>query len=430
MPLPKVVVTCFAGRKSCMTPLLHSIKKLIENGLVDEFHLWNYAKQNLDDAWLKDTFTTHNQGLSLITKTTSGYNYIHSGLTIRSGELVKVSVKAESDVYIMLRSKLSSKCYEICIGGWNNSKSVIRNQLQGHELGSCRGKLLKSNKFVDIILRLSWNYLDVLIGSKEISIGTSVAEYTLDVFDIYLSSYHNRTCEWCYEDPFDFGHSSHMFADKIKLMLPADRRPNLWIEYYKHYNDYRYPNNVIIKCDDDICYIDTNNFSSFIQKRLQEREFIFIFPSIVNNELCAFYQQQHDLIPKEEVGEMFYEPLGSGSLWKDGHKAQRLHAYFLGNMKTWQNISQQLTDIQTIKQGDRISINFFAVLSKDLYIYQLVVIDDEGELTQVLPTYLNRSHGIMMNYIVSHLAFCKQRETGLDSSYVIKQYCDMLENIG
>jgi len=418
---PQVIVTCFAGRQSCMRLFIEYVKMLMDKNLVDEFHVWNYAKRREDEAWLLSEFPNHIEGNTIQRKTLSGHSYEDTALTLRTFEDVRLQVKAPHDAHIFLRSKITSTTYEICIGGWGNRRTVIRNAIQGEELVSVQGKLLNDKEFVDVTLSLRDNHLILTVGAQEIAIACDVAN-PLEVFEIHVSGWINTTTTWQYEDPYDFGRSTHAYKhDKIKLMHIPGKVERRWDEYYKHYNSTRYPNHVIIKADDDITFMDVERFAAYIQNRMSHPEVIVMLPSIVNNELCAFYQQQSGLIPENTVGPMIYAPKGFGPLWRDGFMCQRLHEHFVENKNAWLETTSKL-GVQMIKPNDRISINFYAITTRDLFVFQMIFCDDETELTERLPGILNRPHAIDMGFTVAHLAFFKQREEGLDADKVYRDY--------
>ena len=68
-----------------------------------------------------------------------------------------------------------------------------------------------------------------------------------------------------------------------------------WTSYYKYYAAYAgsmYNRTVLVKIDDDIVYLDLENFQSFITYRVNNRIPYLLFPNVINNNIAAYYQQQ------------------------------------------------------------------------------------------------------------------------------------------
>lgn len=212
----------------------------------------------------------------------------------------------------------------------------------------------------------------------------------------------------------------------VKLFHP-DKSAG-WRDYYKHYTQQAYPNHVIVKCDDDILYIDVEGFKGFIERRLENKDNLLAFGSIVNNGVCAHIQQLDGLIP-DTISHFPYD-ICCGLLWENGVLAQRLHEYFIANHKSWISRTRELIPGRFIQPiGHRISINFFAILSKDLDIYQQIGYDDELDLSINMPHHHNRHNYVDKGFTVAHLSFYKQRETQLDEPYLQKKYKELAKTI-
>ena len=196
-----------------------------------------------------------------------------------------------------------------------------------------------------------------------------------------------------------------------------------WQEYYTFYTEAAFPDSIIIKCDDDIVFIDVDAFSGFIKHRIQDKDTLLLFPSTINNGVCAHYQQNAGLIG-DDFGDVFPYDTFCGKLWSSGTICSKLHYYFMDKISRW---IKQTASLGVVKHtiGDRISINMFAIRSCDLKIFDLLSSprpDDEHELTVVIPKSLHRFHSVYMPLTVVHLAFYQQRTTGLDESAVLQKY--------
>ena len=118
----RVVMSCFAGRRSNIEVLLKYADVLKERGLIHEFHLWNFARNDDDDLWLQEEF-----GEKMVYAMRS-YDYIsipgHDTLPFT------LDVRAARDVHILV-SAGGNELYEIVLGGWSNRRSIVRTQRQG-----------------------------------------------------------------------------------------------------------------------------------------------------------------------------------------------------------------------------------------------------------------------------------------------------------
>jgi hypothetical protein len=181
-----------------------------------------------------------------------------------------------------------------------------------------------------------------------------------------------------------------------------------WLEYYSYYTTSRFPNHIIIKCDDDIVYIDVVAFPKFIRHRRLLKTHLLMFPNIVNNGVCAFYQQACGLLPEKVVGSMPFDP-AYGKLWSSGELAEQVHDYFINYESDWTEKAAKLP-VREYPVGHRFSINLFAILSKDLFVFQRLRNDDESELSYYMPLVTRRPHCVDLSFTISHLSFYKQRE--------------------
>lgn len=203
-------------------------------------------------------------------------------------------------------------------------------------------------------------------------------------------------------------------------------------EYYRFYS--RRPGSlcedddaIVIKCDDDVVYIDVDAVPAFLAFRDAHRDHLLCLPEIVNNGLCAHYMQQFGdayagtRLPLTSPHTFERRDSGFESLVSDGSKAVWLHDWFLDqHMGLEQGPKPQggMAGLDHVLLGptQRISINMFAMLSKDLHLLAEpgVAMDDENFLTTSLPERLGRSNSIFPALTVSHFGFGPQRATGLD----------------
>lgn len=206
----------------------------------------------------------------------------------------------------------------------------------------------------------------------------------------------------------------------VKIFNPNNKKE--WNEYYEYYTIDKFPNSIIIKCDDDIVFMDVNSFGKFIQKRVEDDTHVLMFANIVNNEMCAYVQYLDGIIPRDKFGELEYGHANTKLM--NGKFASELHNYFIDNHEKW--ISTCIDDIYEIPDKFNLSINFFSIRSKELSFFQKIC---DGNLSVSSPSdesvLLDVTRGlncIYKGFTVCHLGFTMQRESGLDEEQLQKRY--------
>lgn len=228
---------------------------------------------------------------------------------------------------------------------------------------------------------------------------------------------------WNYTRNADDNTYVNNLKDKYIIKYPTDKSVG-WDDYYDYYKKSLNDNDILIKLDDDILFIDVNTFDSFIDERKKSDCFL-LFASIINNGVCAYYQQQHNLIP-EYVYKFPYDTY-YGDLVNNGSIANKLHNYFVENMTHFLDRSKKIDTID-VNIGDRTSINFFAILGKDVKNIIINNQDDEHWLSVECPKLLNKRNSICMKFVVAHGAFGNQRDTGLNEPEIIDLYTSCLKS--
>ena len=201
-----------------------------------------------------------------------------------------------------------------------------------------------------------------------------------------------------------------------------------WDEYYQYYTPDKFdPMDVIIKCDDDIVFMDIVQFDEFVKRKREMAEFPLAFPSIINNRVCAFAQRMYGFIdPAEFTDEVLT------ALWTNTTVCEYLHQFFIDNFQAFLEFSRKAPHY-VLDPPEMLNINYFAILGQDLALFQQVPgHNDEEYLSQKAGT-----HYIDMSFVVSHLAFSPQRCDGFnDELYQTKytilkdKYAEFIRNGG
>jgi hypothetical protein len=187
---------------------------------------------------------------------------------------------------------------------------------------------------------------------------------------------------------------------------------------YQYYAAHRedFEGDVFLKCDDDVVYVDLDRLGEFIEFRRASDDYFLLSANVVNNGVCAYYQQQFGAIPREAM--TLEMPAGGmcGSLWSSGAKAEALHRLFLAHPERF--------TIETpahLPWRERVSINFIAWLGRDLVHIPDIMSDDEHDLCYGVRKRTRRPNGIYLPFVVSHLSFWKQ-DPEMDVAGLLAQY--------
>ena len=147
--------------------------------------------------------------------------------------------------------------------------------------------------------------------------------------------------------------------------------------FYEYYKFETYSDYIFIKLDDDICFIDKNNFEKFIEGRIKSDSFLYS-ANVINNN-CG--EDKFDI----------------------------LHTDFINNYDSiLKKNSTKNSEIFSNKK--RLSINFVSFLGKDLnHINEEfsngIGSNDEWRLCSIIPNRLNRENEICLFMTVVHYAF-------------------------
>lgn len=229
-----------------------------------------------------------------------------------------------------------------------------------------------------------------------------IDDHLIDEFHLWDFTHEKSDSEWIRE--FDF-------------QIMEVKNKNSWREYYEFYaNLTTDPDTVLVKIDDDIVFIDTEQFEAFIRRRRENPEYLLAFANIVNNRVVALAQRHFGLWPTftfEELNKIHF----SSDICK------RVHEYFLDN---WvQFVGQARERKKWPTDPTLININFFAILGKDLPLLHECWSDDEMNLSVNLPSKIGRRNYIDGSFVVSHFAFGTQRDSGLNETELLKKYLEL-----
>ncbi len=175
--------------------------------------------------------------------------------------------------------------------------------------------------------------------------------------------------------------------------------------FYEYYQMHSGPNDVIVKVDDDIIFVNTSEFKCFVNYVHEKQDVFTVSANVVNSGVVAHIQQELGIVPLS-VGRMEYPPGGlEGSLFASLDKCVNLHKYFLEH-------PGDFFRPEIFQYKERLSINFIAYSGRRASeIHSLVKADgnDERGITTRANTQLGLTSVVYMRLVVSHATYFKQR---------------------
>lgn len=246
-------------------------------------------------------------------------------------------------------------------------------------------------------------YLDTLIANKTIT-------------EVHLWDYARA--------PSDSVLIQKIAAEKkgYKYIKPT-KNMRAWDEYYNYYITAGYNNNdILIKCDDDVVYIDMEQMPAYLK---EVRADGLYFPNIVNNDVCAYIQTRagvHNLVPADTL----YSRYGTDDVpltnWDIGwymryDRAAAVHSLFLKDRSKFK------LDVPVMPWAGRISINMFAGRYSEIKKYFTLYLeqgrsDDEAFFSYHLYKQVRASNYIVPFFNVVHFGFHPQNTNKLDEEYL------------
>lgn len=194
---------------------------------------------------------------------------------------------------------------------------------------------------------------------------------------------------------------------------------------------------VYVRFDDDIVFVELESFDDFIRFRLENPDYLVVYPNIINNTGIAFKQQQLGIIPKTTpmIGQIVadngapewnrggFHPCDAKA-WADVAFCEHIHKWLIYNandrflsiykFKLWELEHYETVSINSCSWIGSGSPNQFLMDTKA----------EEGEIVYYLPKKHNKINCVYGGFIVSHYAFYPQK-SHLDVKNIDKMYNDL-----
>lgn len=410
--VPVILVT-FAGRQKRMDILTQYIRKAMDVGIIDEWHVWDFTRSAQDHDWVTREF-----GPVRYMGSTAPYQ---SKGTVTPHSSFRVSAAITNDLHVaVIPDDDGADYFELVIGGWNNKRSALR-RLPRSELKSfdrTNAPVIWSRSTPGVLSPGRPNQVVLNIDAAGVP--------ALRVNDVTIGKWPELNWGSGASVMVRGGWGADLELCDVRARVQRFvGNPNEQMPYWQAYDYYArrlqdYSNTIFLKCDDDIVYMDIEKLDEFIEFRRANLNYFVVSANVVNNGVCAYWQQAAGSL-SEHLGHFERPPGGfGGSLWESAKRATDLHDFFL------QTDDKRLPlPTGVVEWKERQSINFISWLGRDLVHMALPKGDDEQTLTVDLPALLDRPTAIYSDFTVSHLSFGPQEE-GLDLDRLIDAYGELM----
>jgi hypothetical protein len=392
-----------------MEILTRYVRRAMDDGIIDEWHIWDFTRSADDHAWVTREFGP-------VRLMRDKVPYQMKGKVSRHASF-RASMRIEHDLHLaILPADDSDHCYELVIGGWKNTYSALRRV--------DRNALYAIDRPQDAMI---WNRSTpgvLSAGMPNNIVLTLDAEGapTLFVNDVMIGQWSDiklpAGASIMVRGGWDADLELCDVVAPVRRYIGNPMEPMPFWQAYDYYSRRlpEFANTLFLKCDDDIVYMDIEKLSSFIEFRRENPKYFIVSANVVNNGVCAYWQQVAGSLPSA-LGDFERPPGGfGGTLWQSPQRAAQLHDYFLAKEDKYMPLTHPVID-----WTERQSINFIAWLGKDLLHMSGLTRDDEHALSVEIPNFLNRPTAIYSDFVVSHLSFGPQ-ERGLDVAPLIAGY--------
>jgi hypothetical protein len=229
---------------------------------------------------------------------------------------------------------------------------------------------------------------------------------------------------WDYvRDPADSIYIQELSKNSKYIYMKPTKNYQGWNEYYEYYSNAAYdPEDILIKCDDDVVFLDVDQMPRYLNEIKQGGIY---YPNIVNNDVCAYIQYKygiHKLISEQDI----YKKYGTDSApltgWSNGwytrfDRAEAIHREFLANPGVFR------INAPTFPWKGRISINMFGSKLASITEYYALFMkhgktDDEAYFSHEISENAAVSNHIVPFMNIVHFSFGPQNSSRLDMLFL------------
>ncbi len=320
------ILIVHATRKNRMQLLESYIEKLYKTHVIDQVHVWDSSAKKEDEIWFKDRFSSSIQKPKTTLPTTppleekqakkpefeKKYNtpkpveedisvpfLFVSSSTDNSHKLFdsdlsssqySLWVKARSDVHVLVEFHNEQRIFEIVIGGWNNSKSVLRESIQGSAVASVeRHGILTGDTFQQMDIELKDNFLFVKWCNQILFKYAFQSDNKIKQISVHTGCGYGG--EWMKQKYVESPQPKSIQIDVPIQKKNETMEPSMYFrmksvidlfQYYDAFKDSFPKSTSFVKIDDRVTFIDLPSFGEFIKYRKRSPLRPLLIPTIVS----------------------------------------------------------------------------------------------------------------------------------------------------
>jgi hypothetical protein len=179
------------------------------------------------------------------------------------------------------------------------------------------------------------------------------------------------------------------------------------------------PKHIYVRFDDDIVYVDDmTHFCTFLDFRINNPQFLFVFPNIINNAYVSYYHNKNKIIDHT----VDFQRMCMGNQWASMDFVEYQHTKFLEDLRHGYK-DRWYFDQEEVVRCDRVSINSMAWLGEEFAKFEgKIGVFEEWYTTVQLPALTNKDSCIYGQFIVCHYAYFNQRHYLDNCTNILEQY--------
>ena len=173
---------------------------------------------------------------------------------------------------------------------------------------------------------------------------------------------------------------------------------------HNFFKNCRDENSVYIRFDDDICFMEDNAIEELLKFRVENEEYLLVYPLIVNSPFLNYILHQRKVLDLESLKDCKYEWNCTNCFYK-GRAICDIHNQFIEDVKN-NNLEKYKIGNVLLRQQERVLINCISWFGGQ---FKSVAMNEELDLTNAIPKRLGKINCVHAGPIMAHFSSYYQR---------------------